>query len=706
MVDYVEQMPLTLPAMQYFCTPKNDKLLGYWDTVADRLFKIRHCMNIEGVVRSLPLFEPPIEPGLLVRAAAAGVDISSVLNDINAALPHYRFNVLAQKATELCAELKSLGSALLAALEKKDAEELALTRAKHETALLERVEHVKQQQVEEAARNLVALVGSRQVAVARYLHYQKLLGVQNPQVPAEPTDGEITPISDATPSQRVSIPEEGDVKMIPLEKQEMESLQFSHGTQIAASGYDLAASTAHGLPTTIEAPWGVGIMYGGSNVGQAMSAFASYLRLVSSIFSFEATLSGKQAQYLMRSNDWTLQNNLAAREIMQIDQQTLAAKIRLEIANTELENHRKQIEDAQQIEDYLRSKYTNQELYGWMVGQISAVYFQTYQLAYDVAKRAERAYRFELGLKDSNFIQFGYWDSLKKGLLAGEKLHYDLKRMEMAYLDQNKREYEITKHVSLNQLDPLALIQLRQTGECFVSLPEALFDLDYPGHYLRRIKSVSLTIPCVTGPYTSVNCTLTLLKHSIRHANTLLGQDDKYARQEEDPRFTDSIGAIESIVTSSGQNDSGLFETNLRDERYLPFEGAGAISEWRLELPRDLRQFDYDTISDVILHMRYTAREGGEPLKQRATIELQTALNEFMRSAGQSGPGPRVQPASRVLERLVSVPEPASGQPGLPDIDHGTHQGASPVPLPRQDRHDPGNRVVREARSGRSREEV
>ena len=43
----------------YFCIPQNDKLLGYWDTVADRLFKIRHCMNIEGIVRQLPLFEPP-----------------------------------------------------------------------------------------------------------------------------------------------------------------------------------------------------------------------------------------------------------------------------------------------------------------------------------------------------------------------------------------------------------------------------------------------------------------------------------------------------------------------------------------------------------------------------------------------------------------------------------------------------------------------
>ena len=55
-----------MPEMLYFCVPPNDKLLGYWDTVADRLFKIRHCMNIEGVVRQLPLFEPPIDPALLV----------------------------------------------------------------------------------------------------------------------------------------------------------------------------------------------------------------------------------------------------------------------------------------------------------------------------------------------------------------------------------------------------------------------------------------------------------------------------------------------------------------------------------------------------------------------------------------------------------------------------------------------------------------
>ncbi len=81
-----------LPTL-YFCIPQNDKLLGYWDTVADRLYKIRHCMNIEGVVRQLALFEPPIDPGALVKAVAAGVDIGSALarpERAAAALPLHR----------------------------------------------------------------------------------------------------------------------------------------------------------------------------------------------------------------------------------------------------------------------------------------------------------------------------------------------------------------------------------------------------------------------------------------------------------------------------------------------------------------------------------------------------------------------------------------------------------------------------------------
>ena len=152
--------PAPLP-MLYFCMPHNDKLLTYWDTVADRLYKIRHCMNIEGVVRQLALFEPPIDPGALVKAVAGGIDISSALADLNAPLPLYRFNVLLQKANEVCNDVKALGSALLAALEKKDAEALGLLRQSQEIRVLEAVKAVREQQIEEAKENLEAVQKSQ-----------------------------------------------------------------------------------------------------------------------------------------------------------------------------------------------------------------------------------------------------------------------------------------------------------------------------------------------------------------------------------------------------------------------------------------------------------------------------------------------------------------------------------------------------------------
>src|SRR5262249_24384463 len=145
---------LPLGTTFYFGIPKNDKLLAYWDTVADRLLKIRHCMTITGVARQLPMFETPIDPALLVQATAMGVDLTSALQDSNAAPSPYRFSYLHQKALELCAELKSLGSTLLATLEKRDAEELACLRAQHETSLLKLVREIKAQQVTEAQETL------------------------------------------------------------------------------------------------------------------------------------------------------------------------------------------------------------------------------------------------------------------------------------------------------------------------------------------------------------------------------------------------------------------------------------------------------------------------------------------------------------------------------------------------------------------------
>jgi len=50
-----------------------------------------------------------------------------------------------------------------------------------------------------------------------------------------------------------------------------------------------------------------------------------------------------------------------------------------------------------------------------------------------------------------------------------------------------------------------------------------------------------------------------------------------------------------------------------------------------------LPQFDFNTVADVILHLRYTAREGGEPLKQAVVRYIRTALNEFVNNEGAKG---------------------------------------------------------------------
>ncbi|WP_022949759.1 Tc toxin subunit A-related protein [Methylohalobius crimeensis] len=592
----------------YFCVPPNEKLLGYWDTVTDRLFKIRHCMNIEGVVRQLPLFEPPIEPGMLVRAAAAGVDLSSVLSDVNAPLPHYRFQVMLQKAVELCGDVRALGGALLSALEKKDAEELALMRSKHELKLLDSVRQIKEQQIEEATEALKGLQKSKEITKARRNYYR-------------------------------------DIERINEHEQvHMDSLGTAHVFSEIAQGIQTSVAAAHTVPNfdVGTAGWAatpvVKASFGGNNLGSALQSAAGVLEMIARQYTHDATMASIKGGYDRRWDDWKLQESLANKELEQIDKQIAAAEIRLAISEKELENHDLQTENAQEVDTYMRQKFTNRELYGWMVSQLSALYFQSYQLAYDLAKRAERAYRHELGLTDSNFIQFGYWDSLKKGLLAGEKLHHDLKRMDVAYLEQNKREYELTKHVSLVLLQPEALVRLRETGECFFHLPEVIFDLDYPGHYMRRIKSVSLTLPSVTGPYTNVSCTVTLQSNRIRK-NTNTAPSYAWTGDTNDDRFIYNLGGIQSIATSSAREDSGLFELNFRDERYLPFEGAGVIGNWRLELPQEFRQFDYDTISDVILHVHYTARDGGAGFAGLVNASLTEALNRWLEDLSASGRG-------------------------------------------------------------------
>ena len=617
----------------YFCIPSNPKLLGYWDTLADRLFKIRHCQNIQGVVRKLPLFEPPIDPALLVDAAANGVNMDSVLDDLNTPMPNYRFYYLLQKALEICGELKSMGGAVLSAIEKKDNEAVALIRAKHESSLHNLVMEIKKHQLEEAAKSLEGLEQNRKSPEHRMNYYLQLIGEDAGKIPG--LDREFAEL--ANPIERPI--DESGLKLIKYEKEDYDKSHAAHGFQMAASSVEALSAVFHAIPNAAikASPFGIGgeVSYGGTNLGNMASATSKVVQLFASQYSFESSNAAKKGGFLRAMQDRIMQANAAGYEIKQIDKQIVSQKIRIAIANQEITNQQKQIDNANEIEEFLKNKYSDEELYTWMRGSLRTLYRQVYNLAFDLAKKAEKTYAFERGVSAPNFIRGGYFDAGRDGLLAGEQLYVALKQLEAAHQENRGYDYELTKHISLNQLDPLSIVILRQTGKCEFEIPEALFDIDFPGHYCRRIKSVSLSIPCVAGPYTGVNATLSLTANKLRN-KTVPPSPYPEKTSETDERFNGYNVPIASIATSSGQNDSGVFELNFKDERYLPFEGAGAISRWSLELS-EISQFDRNTISDVILHLKYTSKEGGGDLKTNATNSVKSQLAAIKQELNQTG---------------------------------------------------------------------
>ena len=616
--------PLPGPETFYFKIPPNDQLLARWNTITDRLYKLRHCLSITGQPLAVPLFDAPLDPGLLAAAEAAGIDLTSVLNNVSAPLPNYRYDVLYAQAQNFCAAVRGFGAQLLAALEKKDADALALLLPTLQQQLLVQQNQIYQWQVDAANAKLSAIGQAIAVQTTRNQFYTQ-------HATAFTNDSESTSI---TLQQAVIAAYEISAVVAGLAAILYVIPQFHAG----AAGFG-------GSPF-------VGVVEGGSELGSGAEATVALLRDLGQIADRQSKLSKQQGDYQQRADHWNEQASEAATEIQRLTFEQTAAGLAVQIAQQQQTDHQTSIDNLQQQIDFLTNKFTNEQLYDWLSGTLSTAYFQSYQLAYAMAKRAERDYQYELALPNASFIQFGYWDSLYQGLLAGEQLMADLLRMHSSYLDLNVRRYEISRIISLARLAPLAgtlvppIIQLLQNGNCDFTLPETLFDADYPGHYQRQLKRVSVTLVYTNpGKNDNVTCTLTLVSNQVRMNTTLnTGGGDPYleAPPGQDPRFAYQYGAVQTIVTSQAQDDPGLFENQIHyqitDPRYLPFEGAGAISDWRLELP-SANEIDVSTVSDVLVHVLYTALDGGPDFAKAAmnslaaspqyTTKLFSAANDF-----------------------------------------------------------------------------
>ena len=590
------QLAHTTGMMFYFNVPRNETLMGYWDTVADRLYKIRNSLNIEGVKRTLALFAPPIDPAMLVKARANGVSISDALADASSALPYYRFKVMVAKAIEIVRDVQRVGQELMDAIEKFDAETLALLRVTHEKTALTLQKTLTELDISELEKELEAVETEE----------ENLLAEQEQQ--------------------------NTFFKKSEQETQYEKAMEKVKKVQETVENMKKAASVAYKIPDLgigaimngLGGPSFDSISLGGTKIAE---------NLVSAAEGYASQFAQKQVGAALKKvlgeqnrveQSWEMQKTAKANQIKNVQKKKTTAEIKIDYAKKQFENYEREIELKDEMYEHLSEKYTNRDLYTWLKKETGKVYKTLFQLAAKVARKAEKCYHFEIGDTDENpktaktFIKGSgaYWDGLYSGLLAGEKLLADLHAMEVAYLENDKNELEITRPVSLWELEnrkfegvtqQSPLDDLSTDGFCTFMIPEALFVSDFPNHYFRRIRDVRIEIiyPEYRGHY--LNAQLSLIDSNL----DLKGEGQMVGNR---------IGT-QTMATSTAHQEAGKFDFRFGSDKFRPFEGAGAVdSNWSLIIngfdntgidgSEEDHNLDLTKIEDVIIHISYTARMG------------------------------------------------------------------------------------------------
>ena len=559
----------------YFNVPRNENLMAFWDTVADRLYKIRNSLNIEGVKRTLALFAPPIDPGMLVKARAAGLSISDILADAGATLPHYRFKVIVAKALEIARDLRNMQETLLQALKNKDSEALAQLRLQHRIAAKKLSQNIFEIQMKELETEASSLEVEKEKKTKKQEHHKS-------NIEKLKTDFEN---GYAKTMQKVA-----DLR------EKVESAK-----RIASAMYSIPDLDAGGI---VNAFGGIDFhmaAYGGRKLGEAAITMAeSYLSkaMEREAAALQQKTKGEEKKV---TEEETFEESIASNEIDQTEKAIIVNTIRQEQNEKEQELFEKELERDEEEYEFLCDKFTNKDLYEWLVKQMTKLSKNMCKLTTKVAKMAEKCYHFEIGDTDmgnaKSFISNSYWDGAYNGLLSADRLIADLHAMEVAYLENDKREQEITWPVSLKavkiadgEINPDANGQ-----ELLANLQNCLFEVnsDYICNELKisfcRIRDIRLRVVAPDFHGLSLNATLTLESNTLKYGNI---------------EIQNRIG-VRPFATGMANSDCGKFDFNFKSEKYAAFEGAGLDSSWKLTISKT---DGLTSIDDVVLYISFTAK--------------------------------------------------------------------------------------------------
>ncbi|WP_051690920.1 neuraminidase-like domain-containing protein [Photorhabdus australis] len=563
-----------------FLPQTNEVMMNYWQTLEQRLYNLRHNLSIDGQPLYLPIYATPTDPKALLSAAVANCQGGGNLPQVSISL--WRFPHMLENARSMVSQLTQFGSTLQNIIERQDAEALNALLQNQAAELILTNLSIQDKTIEELDAEKVVLEKARAGAQSRFDSYSKLY------------DENINTGEDRAMTLRAN----------------------AAGLTTAVQASRLASAAADLIPNIF------GLAGGGSRWGAIAEATGYVMEFSANVMNTEADKITQSETYRRRRQEWEIQRNNAETEIKQIDAQLKSLTIRREAAVLQKTNLKTQQEQTQAQLAFLQRKFSNQALYNWLRGRLAAIYFQFYDLAVARCLMAELAYHWETNDTSAHFIKPGAWQGTYAGLLAGETLMLSLAQMEDAHLKRDQRALEVERTVSLaevyaglsndkfnlakkiselvtkgsgsagnggNQLAFGTGTDTKTSLQASISLSDLNIRNDYPASIgkTRRIKQISVSLPTLLGPYQDVQAIL-----SYSGDTTGLAKGCK------------------ALAISHGTNDSGQFQLDFNDGKFLPFEGIAVDDKGTLTLSfpnaTSKQQTMLQTLNDIILHIRYT----------------------------------------------------------------------------------------------------
>lgn len=547
------------------------------------LFKLRNGRNIAG-----------LEHRSAGSATASASNLPVVASDGRLVLPRanlpkptaYRYAVLVERAKQLVGIAQQIEAAFLAALEKLDSESYNLLKARQDMQLSRAQVRLQDLRMVQAQDGVTLADLQKQRSTIQTDHYDGLL----------------------------------DEGLIGLE-------QASLGFMTTAAVLHTSAAIIYGGDAVLQgvkAAFTFGLFGDpGKSAGAMASSFASAASTTASILE-------TYASYERRKQEWGFQRDLARHDELIGSQQIAIAFDQVRLAQQEGLIAGMQAGFAEDTLNFLANKFTNAELYAWMSGILERIYSYFLQQATAMAQLAENQLAFERQDTPQAVIQADYWQAPadnaassdvgaqtdRRGMTGSVRLLRDIYQLDQYAFDSRRRKLQLSQTFSLAQLSPIEFQRFRDTGRLLFGTPMTLFDRDFPGHYLRLIKRVRISVIALTPPSRGVRASLSCSGVSRVVVGGDLFQTIVVRRDPEQIAFT------------STSNATGLFELEREDELLLPFESMGVDTSWELQLPKAANPFDYAALADVFFTVEYTALHSADYRQQViATMDQQVGAD-------------------------------------------------------------------------------